>query len=127
MFTGMQKTISKPVKIQGIGLHAGLKVNVVLKPSLPNTGIIYKRIDIKDNDKNSIKASFFSQNTERHQLVLSFGKIQSCSNEYIDHKPDQLYIDYEEALIIKQLLTQDSIDKSIQEFEKQKSIEDDFK
>ena len=46
MFTGMQKTISKPVKIQGVGLHTGLKVNVVLKPSLPNTGITYKIIDI---------------------------------------------------------------------------------
>ena len=80
-----------------------------------------------ERPSNSIIAKFFSQNTERHQLVLSFGKIQSCSNEYIDHKPDQLYIDYEEALIIKQLLTQDSIDKTIQEFEKQKSIEDDFK
>lgn len=76
---------------------------------------------------NSIVAKFFSQNTKRHQLLLSFGEIQSCSNDYMDHKPDQLYIDYEEALIIKQLLTQGSLDKTIQEFEKQKSIEDDFK
>ena len=60
---------------------------------------------------------------------MSFGEIQDCSNSKwnLRPQPSQIYIDYEEALIIKQLLTQDSLDKAIQEFEKQKSIEDDFK
>jgi len=75
---------------------------------------------------NSIVAKFFSQNTKRHQLVLSFEKIKSCSNSYIDYKPDQLYFDYEEVLIISKLLLQEALDETMKEFEKQESIEDDF-
>ena len=55
MLGDMQKTLLKPVKIQGIGLHSGLKANVVLKPSPPNTGITFKRVD-QDSKKNVIKA-----------------------------------------------------------------------
>jgi len=45
-----QKTILKPVSFNGIGLHSGLKVNLTLKPAEPNTGILFKRIDLKENN-----------------------------------------------------------------------------
>ena len=89
MFTGMQKTISKPVKIQGVGLHTGLKVNVVLKPSLPNTGIIYKRIDIKDSDKNSIEASF--KNVTSAKLCTKIENSFGISISTIEHLMGALY------------------------------------
>ena len=114
-----EKAISKEVTLEKI-----IEIDLVVRG-------VYKSLDewywSCNKPSSLIIPSFLSQNTKRHQLILSFGKIQSCSNEYMDHKPDQLYIDYEEALIIKQLLTQESIDKTIQEYEKQKSIEDDFK
>ena len=46
-----QKTIKKQINFKGIGLHTGLDVNVSIKPSLPDTGIIFKRVDL---DKNNI-------------------------------------------------------------------------
>jgi UDP-3-O-[3-hydroxymyristoyl] N-acetylglucosamine deacetylase len=45
-----QKTISKPVTFRGVGLHSGLEVNLNLKPAEPNSGILFKRIDLKENN-----------------------------------------------------------------------------
>ena len=41
-----QKTIKNEVKFQGIGLHSGKIVNITLKSSEPNTGIVFKRVDL---------------------------------------------------------------------------------
>jgi len=45
-----QKTILKPISFNGVGLHSGLNVNLLLKPAEPNTGILFKRIDLKENN-----------------------------------------------------------------------------
>ena len=45
-----QKTIKNTVKFQGVGLHSGKNVNLYLKSSQPDTGIIFKRIDLKNNN-----------------------------------------------------------------------------
>ncbi len=45
-----QKTIKKPIILKGIGLHSGKKVNMKIMPAAPNSGIIFKRSDLrKDN------------------------------------------------------------------------------
>ena len=45
-----QKTIKKPVSFSGIALHNGLNVNVTLKSAKPNEGIVFKRVDLKNNN-----------------------------------------------------------------------------
>ena len=45
-----QKTIKKNVSFTGIGLHSGKQVKINVKPSDPNTGIVFKRIDLKVNN-----------------------------------------------------------------------------
>ena len=45
-----QRTISKKISIDGIGIHTGLKANLDILPAHPNTGIIFKRVDIKKNN-----------------------------------------------------------------------------
>jgi len=45
-----QKTINDPVQFAGIGLHSGQIVNISINPSEPNTGIIFKRVDLKNNN-----------------------------------------------------------------------------
>ena len=45
-----QKTVKKPVNFSGVGLHSGKLVNVTIKPSNPNTGIIFKRVDLNTNN-----------------------------------------------------------------------------
>ncbi len=45
-----QKTIKKSIHIEGVGLHSGKKVKIDIHPSRPNSGIIFKRVDVqKDN------------------------------------------------------------------------------
>ena len=45
-----QKTIKKEVSFSGIGLHSGKQVKICVKPSDPNTGIVFKRVDLKENN-----------------------------------------------------------------------------
>ena len=45
-----QKTIKKSISISGTGLHTGLGVNMRISPAKPNTGILFKRTDIKENN-----------------------------------------------------------------------------
>ena len=53
-----QKTLKKSIKFDGIGLHTGKKVSMTVSPSDPNTGITFKRIDLKKN--NLISPSIFN-------------------------------------------------------------------
>jgi len=41
-----QRTINDAVKIEGVGLHTGKKVRTLFKPAPPETGIIFRRVDI---------------------------------------------------------------------------------
>ena len=45
-----QKTIKKDISIRGVGLHSGKNVKLTIKPAKPNTGIIFKRIDLEKNN-----------------------------------------------------------------------------
>jgi len=45
-----QKTIKKEVSFEGISLHSGLNVNVSIKPAEPNFGIVFKRVDLTNNN-----------------------------------------------------------------------------
>ena len=45
-----QKTIKNNVTFNGIALHSGLDVNVCIKPAEPNFGIVFKRVDFKENN-----------------------------------------------------------------------------
>ena len=67
-----QKTISKNISIEGVGLHTGKKVSLVIKPSNPNTGISFKRVDL--NEHNEILPDVYN--------VSSAVLCTTISNEY---------------------------------------------
>ena len=46
-----QKTVKNTLIFKGIGLHTGADVKIKIKPAQPNTGIIFKRVDL---DKNNL-------------------------------------------------------------------------
>jgi UDP-3-O-[3-hydroxymyristoyl] N-acetylglucosamine deacetylase len=64
-----QKTIKSEVKFQGVGLHSGKIVNLRLKSSEPNTGIVFKRIDLKD--KNIIHPNFMNVSNTSLNTTIS--------------------------------------------------------
>ena len=46
-----QQTINKDIHFSGIGLHTGKYAKVAIKPSGENTGIVFERSDINNNNK----------------------------------------------------------------------------
>ena len=51
-----QKTISKPISFQGVGLHSGVNSNIKIIPAKENFGIKFCRTDIESN--NLIEANY---------------------------------------------------------------------
>ena len=45
-----QKTIKKNIVLDGVALHSGKMTHMEIKPSQPNSGIIFKRTDLKSNN-----------------------------------------------------------------------------
>ena len=56
MFQNNQKTLKDKIELKGVGLHNGIEATLKVKPLKANSGIVFKRIDIKDN--NIIHADF---------------------------------------------------------------------
>jgi len=41
-----QRTLKNSIRATGVGLHTGEKVYMTLRPAVPNTGIIFRRVDL---------------------------------------------------------------------------------
>ncbi len=46
-----QKTLKSKINFKGVGLHSGIVANLVVKPSAPNSGITFVRVDYKGKEK----------------------------------------------------------------------------
>lgn len=43
-----QRTLKSLIRASGVGLHGGVKVTITLRPAAPDTGIIFRRIDLPE-------------------------------------------------------------------------------
>ena len=82
-----QKTIIKNITFNGIGLHSGLKANLIIKPAEPNTGIVFKRTDIKKN--NIIIPNIF--NVSSAVFCTTISNENGASVSTIEHLMGALY------------------------------------
>ena len=41
-----QRTLKSLIRASGVGLHTGIKVNMALRPAAPDTGVVFRRIDL---------------------------------------------------------------------------------
>ena len=82
-----QKTIKKNISFKGIGLHSGLNANLIIKPAEPNSGIIFKRIDIQNN--NIIIPNLF--NVSSTILCTTIANEHGVSVSTIEHLMGALY------------------------------------
>ena len=60
-----QKTLSEEVSFDGIGLHSGKTIQLVLKPAPENTGYIFRRVDIDPVIEIPALANFVSSISKR--------------------------------------------------------------
>ena len=82
-----QKTINQDIKFNGIGLHSGLAVTMTVKPAAPNTGIIFKRIDLKEN--NVVVPNIF--NVSSAVFCTTISNDHGASVSTIEHLMGALY------------------------------------
>tara|TARA_X000000950_G_scaffold67111_1_gene82885 strand:+ start:1025 stop:1951 length:927 start_codon:yes stop_codon:yes gene_type:complete len=83
-----QKTIFKPVTFNGIGLHSGKKSKITILPAKENEGIIFKRIDLKEN--NLVKASY--KNVSSAKLCTTLENKNGVKVSTVEHLLAALYI-----------------------------------
>ena len=77
-----QKTIKNNVNFKGIGLHSGKLVNVCIKPSDPDTGIVFKRVDLKTN--NTIFPNFNNvSNTSLNTTISNEHDVKVSTIEHL--------------------------------------------
>ena len=77
-----QKTIKNTVKLRGVGLHSGKVVNVCLKSSEPDTGIIFKRVDLKND--NLVYPNFMNvSNTSLNTTISNTAGVKISTIEHL--------------------------------------------
>ena len=77
-----QKTIKNPVSFSGIGLHSGKPAKICVKPSSPDTGIVFKRIDLKEN--NLIYPNFMNvSNTALNTTISNSNGVKVSTIEHL--------------------------------------------
>tara|TARA_B100000029_G_scaffold496460_1_gene562804 strand:- start:22 stop:942 length:921 start_codon:yes stop_codon:yes gene_type:complete len=82
-----QKTLKNKVKFKGVGLHSGQKVSMTILPSRPNTGITFKRIDLKND--NVIFPNVY--NVSNAKLCTTISNEYGNSVSTIEHLMGALY------------------------------------
>ncbi len=82
-----QKTIKQSISFKGVGLHNGLEANLTINPAEPNTGIIFKRTDIKD--KNIVIPNVF--NVSSAVFCTTISNEYSVSVSTVEHLMGALY------------------------------------
>ena len=82
-----QKTLKKEVKFEGVGLHTGKDVIVKILPAKPNTGIVFKRVDLKKN--NIILPNVY--NVSNATLCTTITNEYGVSVSTIEHLMGALY------------------------------------
>ena len=76
-----QKTIKKPVSIEGVGLHTGKKVKMTLKPAPEHYGFKFVRVDLEGKPEIEASAQLVSK-TERG-TVLEKNGVQIHTTEHV--------------------------------------------
>ena len=82
-----QKTINKDLTFKGVGLHSGLAVAMTIKPAEPNSGIVFKRTDLKEN--NIIIPNIF--NVSSAVFCTTISNESGASVSTIEHLMGALY------------------------------------
>ena len=100
-----QQTLTKPIFFEGIGLHSGFKSKIKVMPAGANQGIIFKRIDLPNN--NLIKASYL--NVTSAKLCTTLENNHGAKVSTVEHLLAALYL----AGIDNALIEIDSIEVPI--------------
>ena len=88
MLNIFQHTLNKPVTLEGIGLHTGKKSRIKVFPGDNDEGIIFKRIDLKD--QNLVIAKF--DNVSSAKLCTTLENENGVKVSTVEHLLAALYV-----------------------------------
>ena len=88
MLEPFQKTILKEVSFKGVGLHSGVNTVAKIIPASENYGIVFKRIDLDNN--NIVQANF--ENVSSATLCTTLQNEFNVSVSTVEHLLAALYI-----------------------------------
>ncbi|MDB3971494.1 UDP-3-O-acyl-N-acetylglucosamine deacetylase [Candidatus Pelagibacter sp.] len=82
-----QKTINRDITFKGVGLHSGANVTMTVKPAKPNSGILFKRVDLREN--NIVVPNIF--NVSSAVFCTTIANESGVSISTIEHLMGALY------------------------------------
>ena len=83
-----QKTLAEPLTFDGIGLHTGQTSKITILPGTEDQGIVFKRIDLKNN--NLIKANY--KNVSSAKLCTTLENSHGVKVSTVEHLLAAFYI-----------------------------------
>lgn len=75
-----QRTLRSPVRASGIGLHGGQKVYMSLLPAGPDTGIVFRRIDLSPPREVPARADAIGETTLSSNLIVDGTKVATVEH-----------------------------------------------
>src|SRR4029078_86988 len=91
-----QRTLKSVIRATGVGLHTGEKVYLTLRPAAPDTGIVFRRIDLPEPVE--IKADHYAVGDTRLSSCLEKDGVRVSTVEHLMSAlaglgVDNLYVD----------------------------------
>lgn len=83
-----QKTLLNNIRFEGIGLHSGKKSNLLVKPAKEDVGIVFKRVDLDQN--NLIEANY--KNVSSAKLCTTLENDFDVRVSTVEHLLAALYL-----------------------------------
>lgn len=75
-----QTTIKKCVSVKGVGIHTGKIVNLTLRPAGEDTGIVFKRVDLKNSPQIKADVKYLIPSSSLSILKKRNVKILTCEH-----------------------------------------------
>ena len=76
-----QRTLKNVIRATGIGLHTGVKVYLTLRPAAPNTGVVFRRVDL--DEPVEIKATADNVGNTTLSTTLVSGNVRVSTVEHL--------------------------------------------
>ncbi|NDP47947.1 MAG: UDP-3-O-acyl-N-acetylglucosamine deacetylase [Sulfuriferula multivorans] len=76
-----QRTLKTSVRATGVGLHSGIKVEMTLRPAAPNSGIVFRRMDL--DPPAELKADPYLVTDTRLCSMLESGRARVSTVEHL--------------------------------------------
>jgi len=75
-----QQTLAKPASYSGVGLHSGNKVSMTLLPAPPNSGVIFRRVDLDSRAEIPAQVGNVAETDRSTTLSSGNAKVQTVEH-----------------------------------------------